>query len=222
MIKLIECLKTWQGEGPDTGKQVLLLRFKRCNMKCSFCDTRVRMNNSIEGNYSLEDIKKVIEEFSGLCGNRGLLITGGEPTIYNLDILNILQNIDYGFVNIETNGYKLKELIDLTKGDKYKKVKFIYSPKKYNKSEQIPYLDVKGFDDERVYYKILVEDKLKDSVDSTLWDMTIHGFDMNKVYLMPVGTTSEELKKNSPLLFDLAEKYKCNISSRLHLIYNFI
>ena len=30
-IKLIENFLSWQGEGPDSGRQMVILRFKRCS-----------------------------------------------------------------------------------------------------------------------------------------------------------------------------------------------
>ena len=39
---------------------------------------------------------------------------------------------------------------------------------------------------------------------------------------MPEGKTREELINNSPKVFDVAEKYKTNFSSRDHIIYGFI
>jgi len=30
-LRLIENMITWQGEGPNTGKRVILLRFKKCD-----------------------------------------------------------------------------------------------------------------------------------------------------------------------------------------------
>lgn len=41
-VKLVECFQSYQGEGPDTGKRMLILRYKRCNRidqknACPFC-----------------------------------------------------------------------------------------------------------------------------------------------------------------------------------------
>jgi len=41
-VKLIEVFTSFQGEGPDTGRSMLILRFKRCNRtsegkSCPFC-----------------------------------------------------------------------------------------------------------------------------------------------------------------------------------------
>ena len=47
-------------------------------------------------------------------------------------------------------------------------------------------------------------------------------FNNNRIFLMPEGKTREELINNSPKVFDVAEKYKTNFSSRDHIIYGFI
>jgi len=221
-VPLIECINTWQGEGPDTGKSATLVRFKMCNLNCSFCDTAVKMRNSTVGNYTLKDIQKSLDH------SRGLLITGGEPTLYNGYIITMLDELKFEYVNIETNGYLLKDLLEETRGnfDNKNKVKFICSPK-FNSESDVHEFDTRILNDNRVYLKIVI-DKNDKSIDN-LNHIFLKTISKNKklvgngrLYLMPQGTTPKELKENSETVFDLAEEYKCNISSRLHLIYNFI
>ena len=52
-IKLIENFLSFQGEGPDSGRIMMILRFKRCNRveagtPCYYCDTRVKMRISMQ------------------------------------------------------------------------------------------------------------------------------------------------------------------------------
>ena len=212
-IKLIECITTWQGEGPDTGKYMLLCRFKKCQMNCPFCDTMVQMNNSVEGEYSLEHMQKAIDDIAG-----GLMITGGEPTLYLNEVNTLLTNLKYSVANIETNGYKLKELMLQTPEDL--NVKFIFSPKHKLKQDDIWHFR----NDKRIYYKFVIDrlDTDKFSMHRQSLDMLMkHYANMTNVFLMPKGITPQELKHNSKIVFDLAEQYKCNISTRMHLIYNF-
>ena len=63
-VKLIESCITWQGEGPDSGRRMLMLRFKRCNRNCSWCDTQVRMRNAMESDYSLHDLQLIIDQYN--------------------------------------------------------------------------------------------------------------------------------------------------------------
>ncbi|OQA58530.1 MAG: 7-carboxy-7-deazaguanine synthase [Candidatus Atribacteria bacterium ADurb.Bin276] len=85
-IKLIECMNfTWQAEGDDCGKKMLLTRFKYCNRAhgyleenglhpCPFCDTITKMKIETESDYYIKDLQMMIEE-----NNLALMISGGEP-----------------------------------------------------------------------------------------------------------------------------------------------
>ena len=44
----------------------------------------------------------------------------------------------------------------------------------------------------------------------------------DRIYLMPQGCNRDELLKNTPFVLDAAEKFKVNISTRMHLMFDFI
>jgi organic radical activating enzyme len=75
-VRLIENFVSWQGEGPDSGSTMVILRFKTCNLNCPWCDTAVKMRISAEAPYQLFDIQETLYE---RCA--GILVTGGEPTV---------------------------------------------------------------------------------------------------------------------------------------------
>jgi len=54
-VKLIENFVSWQGEGPDSGKTMIILRFKTCDRNCSWCDTTVKMRITAEAPHKLSD-----------------------------------------------------------------------------------------------------------------------------------------------------------------------
>lgn len=214
-VKLIECATTWQGEGPDTGKWVLMTRFKYCNLNCGFCDTKIKMRTSIESEFNLKDIQNVIDE--NKCG---LMITGGEPThIPHLDsTIEMLNTLRYPFANVETNGYKLEELLQSVKNNS---VKFIFSPKfNFEKDAQnvIKYSE-NILKDERVYIKLVPKFPAK-AYQIYLEFLVDKGLN-NRIYLMPEGKDKKSVEENSKHIFDMAEKYKVNFSSREHIIYSF-
>lgn len=221
-IELIECINTFQGEGPDVGQRMLLCRFKYCNLveekrPCNFCDTLVKMRVQEEMSFSLDKLQEIINK-----NNSGIMITGGEPTYgKNLQCtLDILNKLNYKVANIETNGYNIKDLIKYSDG--FKNIKFIISPKIFNEN------DFKLFNDEnllgnilqdmRVYFKIVAPDLYSEQIISKLNDYNYN----DKTFLMPKGVSDEELEKSYPYVLDLAEKYSMNITTRLHLNYNII
>lgn len=218
-VKLIENFVSWQGEGPDSGQTMIILRFKTCNLKCPWCDTSVKMRISAEAPHKLSDIQNTIYDMRS-----GILITGGEPTVpKHIDEAEMLLNeLNYPIANVESNGFHLEELINRT--DSSKNVRFMYSPKIFTSKDLdaviektkslLPYPNL--------FIKIVYEDN--DLIKSYLeWlSSQITSVHANKVWLMPEGVTRADLIRNSEKVFDACEKYKFNFSSRNHLIFGFV
>jgi organic radical activating enzyme len=219
-VTLIENMVSWQGEGIDVGRRMIILRFKYCNLKCPWCDTSVKMRISSEAPYTLESIQENINENSA-----GLMITGGEPTIQRHinDTLLLLNELVYPVANIETNGYNLTTLIEKTSKDK--PIKIIYSPKIFSRNDcNLTIEKLKKIEAENIYLKFVYEpdNRYQEVVFSYITINMKHLIDSQKVYLMPEGTTRSELLKNSEEVFNACEKYNFNFSSRDHIIYSFI
>lgn len=216
-VKIIESFRTWQGEGPCRGISTLLLRFKTCNLSCPWCDTSVRMRVLKEMVCYLEDVQQEINK-----SDCGLLITGGEPTVerhFN-DAFKLLNFLEYPIANMETNGYKLREFIDIT--DENKNIKYIYSPKIFNGNDLSWSIDLTRdiLDMDNVYVKIVYEER--DLIEDYLEFLTRCGINRQRVYLMPEGATYDQLMKNAPVVFDKCEQYQFNFSSRDHIIFGFV
>jgi len=222
-VKLIECLRTWQGEGIDSGIPMLLCRFKYCNKSCSFCDTLVKMRISKEAEYKLADLQEEIDK------NRlGLMITGGEPTLdrhFN-ETLCMLNLLNYEVANVESNGYKIT-LLDFHVSEE-KPVKFIYSPKIFSEQDLQEEIErtKQLLPRERVYLKIVYEDNklIRDYLRflNGLLEQSNIKNKTSKVWLMPEGVTRADLIRNAEGVFDACEKYKFNFSSRSHIIFGFV
>lgn len=217
-MKLIECFRTWQGEGPDRGRSVLLLRFKTCNLNCPWCDTAVKMRVLEEAEYELKQLQEIVDKHK--CG---LLITGGEPTVkkHFMDTVQLLNCIAYPFANVETNGHdllKLTEQIDLSKNPF---IKYIFSPKFFSEQDLTDAMQEteKLEKISNVYIKIVYDN----SVFTRKYIEWIAGRDLNqRVYIMPEGATQAVLLSNAPSVFDACEKYRFNFTSRDHIIFGFI
>ena len=219
VVTLIENFQSYQGEGPDSGQGMIILRFKTCNLKCPWCDTSVKMRISAEAPYKLTEIQKTIIETKS-----GILVTGGEPTVpRHIDDAELLLNeLNYPIANVESNGFHLEKLISRT--DPSKNVHFMYSPKiftrkdldeAFQKTESfLPYPNV--------YIKVVYEDK--ELVQAYLkWLSTkITSRSARKVWLMPEGVTRSDLIRNSEQVFNACEEYRFNFSSRSHIIFGFV
>jgi organic radical activating enzyme len=218
-VRLIENFVSWQGEGPDSGQTMIILRFKTCNMKCSWCDTSVKMRISAEAPYKIDDIQKSIFE-----NRAGILVTGGEPTVpKHIDEAETLLNaLDYPIANVESNGYQLEKLIERT--DPSKNVHFIYSPKFFTDAEYNSVIDKTKslLAHPKLFIKVVYENRsmVFKYLEWLSENITIR--QSRKVWIMPEGVTRVSLIRNSEDVFDACEKYKFNFSSRSHIIFGFV
>jgi len=220
-VKLIENFISWQGEGPDSGRTMIILRFKTCNRKCSWCDTSVKMRVSAEATYKLEEIQKTIDERAA-----GILVTGGEPTVpkHFDEACSLLNNLKYPIANVESNGYQLYELIQEVIPTK--PVKFIFSPKIFSTKDYREACDIlnKIAGHHSVYVKMVYEPDngnllkfiyyIKKEFQSLIQEQ--------KIWLMPLGTNRADIIKNASEVFDACERFNFNFSSRSHIIFGFV
>lgn len=101
---------TLQGEGANTGRTVVLLRFAGCNLSCSWCDTdHSPVQPGIRGGvYSNPEelVNTVLSLWPGINDHPVVLCTGGEPLL-QLD-QPLVDNLRSRKVEIllETNGTK--------------------------------------------------------------------------------------------------------------------
>lgn len=90
------------GEGRKAGELALFIRFRKCNLRCSYCDTLwANQDNSPAEFLSLE----LLADFAEKSGVKNITLTGGEPLLQkHLDLL-ITELIRNGHeIEIETNG----------------------------------------------------------------------------------------------------------------------
>jgi 7-carboxy-7-deazaguanine synthase len=82
-LPLVEHFFTLQGEGYQTGRAAYFLRIGGCDVGCSWCDSRFSWNPDL---HPLVDINTIIG-YVLKSGTDSVVITGGEPLMWNLDLL---------------------------------------------------------------------------------------------------------------------------------------
>lgn len=82
-LPLIEEFYTIQGEGFHMGKAAYFIRVGGCDIGCSWCDSKISWSAKI---HQLTDIEKVVEKARN-CNAKSVVVTGGEPSQYNLQPL---------------------------------------------------------------------------------------------------------------------------------------
>ncbi|HEY1008049.1 MAG TPA: 7-carboxy-7-deazaguanine synthase QueE [Sphingobacteriaceae bacterium] len=83
LLPLMEEFYTIQGEGFNTGKAAYFIRLGGCDVGCHWCDVKESWNAEL---HPLTEADRIVENASRYPG-KAVVITGGEPLIYNLEYL---------------------------------------------------------------------------------------------------------------------------------------
>tara|TARA_B100000886_G_scaffold316488_1_gene255162 strand:+ start:1425 stop:2054 length:630 start_codon:yes stop_codon:yes gene_type:complete len=166
--RIKEIFFTQQGEGKNTGKDFVFVRFSGCNLWsgkeknrataiCSFCDTDFYGTDGINGGkYQSEElIKKIKSLWISTESQIRVVLTGGEPLLQvDKNLIDALKKEDI-YIAVETNGTleapagidwicvspKANTEIKLRKGSE---VKVVYPQKNLN-PEDFNVMDFKNF-----------------------------------------------------------------------------
>jgi 7-carboxy-7-deazaguanine synthase len=213
-----------QGEGQTMGIPSIFLRLGGCNLLCEskdwICDTIEVWRKS---NATPYDKIFTPEEVKRLSEGVHLVITGGEPLMHQKHIIDFL----YWFIDvfdftpvieIETNGtiipsYELDMLVAY----------WNVSPKLTNAGEQnkrevrINEIALSAFSNysKKTIFKFVISKE--EDILEMLQDFSNH-IDMERVYLMPAGSSQEQLNATRPLVVEKCKELGVNYSERLHIV----
>ena len=95
---------TIQGEGVHTGRRMYLVRLMGCDQQCPWCDAAGTWHpNWMPNNVERLTAEDVAEEVGS---DEIVLVTGGEPTLYNLKPLVEAAHSRHAKVHLETAGHR--------------------------------------------------------------------------------------------------------------------
>jgi 7-carboxy-7-deazaguanine synthase len=195
MLPLMEEFYTIQGEGYNTGKPAYFIRIGGCDVGCHWCDVKESWD---AGLHPLTHIDLIVDQALKYPA-KAVVVTGGEPSAYNL--LPLTQKLkEHGVLNfVETSGaYTLTGLWDW----------ICLSPKKtlppqpdiFGKAHELKMIVYNRND-----FKWAEENASKVSENC-------------KLYLQPEWSKSQEML---PLIIDyVKENPKWNISLQTHKFMN--
>lgn len=83
LLPLMEEFYTIQGEGANTGKPAYFIRIGGCDMGCWWCDVKESWDATLHPLTSADDIAAHAAQYPA----KAVVVTGGEPVLYNLDYL---------------------------------------------------------------------------------------------------------------------------------------
>ena len=83
LLPLMEEFYTIQGEGFHTGKAAYFIRLGGCDVGCHWCDVKESWDAELHALTPADTIAQNADKFP----SKAVVVTGGEPLIYNLDYL---------------------------------------------------------------------------------------------------------------------------------------
>jgi len=94
---LVEIFESLQGEGRNSGRPCVFVRFAGCNLACPWCDTQTAKRFTM----TLGELVAELAQYK----SRSVILTGGEPTIREgmPELVAALKARGY-WIAIETNG----------------------------------------------------------------------------------------------------------------------
>lgn len=103
MYPIVETFVSINGEGRNAGCLALFIRFKGCNLNCSYCDTK--WANEPSTPYCEHTLEELVDKVQ-TSNVKFVTVTGGEPLIqpFIFEFLNKLSEIEDLTVEVETNG----------------------------------------------------------------------------------------------------------------------
>ncbi len=215
---LAEKFGSFQGEGPLTGQRCVFVRFSRCNLKCSWCDTKYTWDWT---QYKPTEVSErvPVSELAHWVSDQDvdlMVITGGEPMLQQPAMAALAAGVpDHVRVQVETNGTQvpepaLAELVDL----------WVVSPKLANSSVNydlrivppaLAALTATG----RAAFKFVVTDPDTDFDEIA---GLVKDFGLDPVWVMPEGDTREKVLAGMEAIHTPAVARGWNVSTRLHTL----
>jgi 7-carboxy-7-deazaguanine synthase len=99
-LPVMEEFYSLQGEGYNTGEAAYFLRVGGCDVGCHFCDVKESWDADLFPPKPVDEVIERALEFAG----RSVIVTGGEPLMYNLDYLCAKLKENRFKIFLETSG----------------------------------------------------------------------------------------------------------------------
>ncbi len=246
MLAIMEMFgPTIQGEGARAGNISFFIRFGGCNFSCKGfgvkytdpegnekfgCDSYYSVDQKFRKTWDLLNYSEIVERMDNLINKSNLMgtkpdiiVTGGEPTMHwkNEEFQNFLiYYISRGHkITIETNGS-----LDIEFTKAYQReivfsmsVKLAVSGEPEHKRININNLTNILENAPESYFKFVVNGETAESTGNEITSILKEIPWFASVYVMPLGETSEVIKKNALATAELAIKKGWKYSDRLHI-----
>ena len=210
-----------QGEGVHSGKPSVFLRTYRCNLSCTWCDSKytwLDQEKSKPGvDYEPMTLGAVMDRIT-IYGCKHLVLTGGEPLLHQRVLAPLLASLKKAgfFIEVETNGTiapsaEVVESVDC----------FNVSPKISNslveESVRTRPDALRAFvRSQKAWFKFVVCDQ--NDVSEIEQMLSKFGIPRDRVMLMPEGIDAATLLERSRWLVEVCKEKSFRFSMRLHIL----
>jgi organic radical activating enzyme len=99
-LPVMEEFYTLQGEGNNMGKAAYFIRIGGCDVGCSWCDSKESWNEKMFPPVDIEEVIKNAKSNKAIT----VVVTGGEPSLYPLDMLTNRLKEEGITTMVETSG----------------------------------------------------------------------------------------------------------------------
>ncbi len=184
---VLEIFDSIQGEGSWLGIPCTFIRFSGCNLRCEWCDTKDSWERS-------EDIP--IGRILNQIHYQHIILTGGEPTLYDLTpLVKIIKQKNHNAkIAIETNGTReVPDILDW----------IVVSPKPQSKYQITPIPNELKYVVDSNFHVDVIPERYKDQIP---------------IWLQPNGYNLEE---SMHIAYQLVLQYEyLRLGVQLHKLYH--
>jgi 7-carboxy-7-deazaguanine synthase len=226
-----EIFLSLQGEGKNQGAPSVFVRTSRCNLYCTWCDTPYTWNwrgsefahlDARQYDRERETLELGVLEIAQRVQHwqcRRVVLTGGEPLLQAPDcaaLARTLRALDSRYqIEIETNG-TIAPSAELDAAVQ----QYTVSPKlehsRVERSLRLRPAVLAAFaENPRSVFKFVLSGAADVAAVCEL--VREHGIDADRVYLMPLGTSAEDLGARRPPIAQACLDHGYRFSDRLHI-----
>jgi 7-carboxy-7-deazaguanine synthase len=204
---------TIQGEGPSLGRRAGFVRLGRCNLACTWCDTPYtwdwsRFDPAVE--LRRIDVAGVVAQVEAMAVDL-VVVTGGEPLLQQSAVAELAAALQPRRIEVETAG-----TIAPTPALVGAVAQFNVSPKLDNSGNPLdrrykPEVLQAFVETGKAVFKFVVRGPAE------LDEVAAFGLPDGLVWVMPEGTTAEEVRGRLARLAESVVARGWNLTTRLHI-----
>ena len=223
VLQVNELFRSFQGEGPSTGRPAVFLRLANCNLSCAWCDTRYSWDwaqfDPSDERHEMEVRALADHIVAELQDALLLIITGGEPLLQQPALSELAELLRERVpdlrVEIETNGTvspapRFAEEINL----------FVVSPKLSNSAvpqkRRTRPRALASFPADRTVFKFVVTGP--NDLEEVAEIRRIADVPPHRTWIMPEGATSDAVLRGLRAISAPVAQLGYNVSTRLHIL----